>query len=363
MKKIFILAASFCMLFWSVTFANAETATQNLSLDDAIQRAFTFNTQIRITEKEIDKQDYLVKRSGNEVRYSPIDEGYNPKDLSTLSTHEQNLFNLRKGERQLEADKRQVILDTKTAYYNVLKAQKNLEVSQINYKNSQLILLQAESKHKVGLTTNADLLNVQSKVEADKAAITEKQGIVDEAYTNLNKLVSFPIDTRPVLTDRITFEEVDFDPFSKANLAAEMSYEVWSAEEAARVAERMRIFATYYTVANYNVDQATETARDTRETIKKQTRSLVLGLDTLKSKYDQLNTQLIEAQEKLKVAKANMAVGMVTKDAVQATELGVVQTEAALMEVASQYNITADTILKLTGELPSDPKKMLANGK
>lgn len=333
----------------------AETPT--LTMDQAIERAFTYSAQLKIDKTEIDKQEYLVDRSGNAVRYTPIDIGYNPDDKNVLSTHEQNQFNLRKSEKKLEADKRQLIIDVQTAYYAVIKAQKNLEVSQLNYKNSQVTLLQAEEKYKAGVITKADLLSARAKVQTDQATIVENQNKLDEAYTNLNKLVGYDISSRPQLVDGINVTFVDFDPESKANIASEASYETWSAEEVARVADRIKIFATYYDVADWNVEQSEVTASDTKQLVKKQTRALVLGLDTLKSKHDQYTKKLEELQAKLKVAKANFAVGMVTKDVVQAAELAVAQTEAALMEVDSQYNITVNTILKLTGELPTDPAK------
>ncbi|MEG6512185.1 TolC family protein [Desulforamulus ruminis] len=348
-KSLLLLVLSLSLVFPGISLAAEQPDT--LSLERAIDRALTFSSQIKIDQTEIDKQEYLVKRSQNAVTYTPTDINFNPNEQSALSSHMQNQFNLRKSEKKLEADKRQVVLDAKTAYYGVLKAQKSLEVSRLSYQVAQLTLLQAESKYKVGLINNADLLVAQSKVAADKAGMVKSQNELDDAYATLNKLINVDITARPQLIDQIEIEKVDFDPYSKANIAAENSYDTWTAEEAARVADRVKIFATYYDVADDEVAQAQETAKDARELIRKQTRALVNGLNTLNSNYEELLKKQSELQEKLKVARAQESVGMATRDVVQSVELAVAQTEAALIEAASQYNITADTVRKLTGEL------------
>lgn len=350
-RLLLIFALSLSLLLWSNTFAYASTDTLKLTLDDAVKRAFNVSTMLKNNNTELKKKEYLEERASSLVRYTPIDYSFNPGDKNVLSSHMQAQFAVRSQEKKIEADKRQLVIDVKNAYYAVIKAKKAVEVCELAYQKAQIIYMQNQAKYKVGMATDADLFAAEAQVTSDKAALVESRNDLDNKYAELNKLIGVDIKDKPELIDKIPYTEATLDPVAKASLAAEISYESWSASEAARIAEKVKIFEQYWDIGEYTIDQAKNTELDTKNIIKKQTRALCLGVETLKEKHGQLETKNKELNEKLRVAKTQYALGLLTKDVVQSLEKGVKETEAALMEVDSSLDITVATVLKLTGEL------------
>lgn len=318
----FILFTFLLSLF--PTMAVAEDISQkqiSLDLNQAIKRAFAYNPTLKNDEIELDKKTYLKDRAASYVRYTPVDYSFNPSDTNVLSTYTKAEFAERQQEKKIESDKRQLIIDVKTAYYNVLLKQQLLLQAQKNEYLAQVKFLQAKAKKEQGLITELDLLNASAAVESAKASVKESQTGLDNAYSDLNKLVNLDISARPVLTDTIEFKPEKIDVESKANIAAECSYESWSAEEAAKIADAIKIFEKYYDIGDWNVDQAKNTSNDTKDLIRKQARSLGLGLQYMEKKYDEIKANRKQAEEALRVVKMQQQVGLATKDAVLNAEI------------------------------------------
>jgi len=137
-------------------------------------------------------------------------------------------------------------------------------------------------------------------------------------------------------------------------MAADVSYEMWSAQEAANLADKIKLFQRLYDVGDYNASEAANTALDTKDNLRKQARALCFSINSLYEKNNQLLEQIEQYQESLKVAKAQYEVGMTTKDTVLNAEYALKSAEAGQLQVAAAYEVAVDSLGRLTGKLPTD---------
>lgn len=355
MKKakriIHLILFSFLLTFPLLAYAGETTVQPTLTRQAALERALSYSPTLKYDEIDLEKKEYLRERAGANVRFTPTDISFSPSDGNIYSTYVQAQFAERQAKKKIENDKRQLVIDVEKTYNNILLAQQKLHQAQSADFYAQIKLLQATAQKSQGLLTEAEFLVAKTSVETAKTAVQAAQNELDNAYSNFNKLVNLDITSRPVLTDSISFQTENFDPESKANLAAECSYDSWSVEEAIDINEQIKIFAKYYNVGDWNVDQSKVTAADTKNLIKQQTRSLVLGMQGMEKRYNELTVSLTQAQEALKVTETKYKVGLATKDTVLKAQLDMEKVKYDIMDISSQYSQTRDTVLKLTGEL------------
>lgn len=347
-KYVLLIALLINLVFVFPCLAQESTT---LTVNEAIQKAFINSKKLKNDKIEMEKKDILFKDASSLIRYTPIDISFHPGDNNLFNYFYSSQFDKRKAEKQYENDQRQLIIDVKNAYFTVLKNKMGVEAAEVSLQKSQVKLLQAQSKFTVGLMTEAELTAARAQVAVDKASLADAKAKLDNAYSELNKLIGLPVGDRPVLTDKPVVEKKEIDIDEQVNMAAGNSYEMWTAEEAVRLADQMKIFQKFYDIGDYNVDQAKNTAQDARETLRNQTRALCFSIDALYHKNEQLTEQIRQAEAALKVAEAQWKVGIITRDNVLAAQSALLQAKAGQLEVATAYVVAVDTLNKLTGKL------------
>lgn len=350
MKKTlsFIVVLTLVTLFAVPSFA---ATLDTLSLDNAIMKAFVNSTKLKNDRIEIEKKDILLDDMRTNIRYTPTDLSYHPGDTNLFRGYYGSEFNKRQAEKQLENDQRQLIIDVKNAYYSIIKTKSALEASKIAYEKSQVKMLQAQAKYKAGTITNAELIASEAQVATDKANRADLETKLENAYGELNKLMGVAISDRFTLTDLPKVEKQELNTEGQVGLVLSSSLEMWTAEEAAKLADKMKLFEQFYDIGDYNVDQAKNKVTDVRDLLRQQTRTLCNTIDAIYLKNEQLTQQLRQAEEGLRVTEVQWKVGMTTRDSLLAAQNAVAQAKAGQLEVATAYVNALDTLNKLTGKL------------
>jgi len=201
MKKILYLILTVALVFTTSATVYADDAFSNLTLSDAFKKAFNSSITLKNDQTEIDKTKDLFDDASSSLRYNPVDLSFNPSDSSYFSNYYSAESNRRKAIKKYDNDRRQLIVDVTTAYYNVIQNQRQLEAAKVAYERSQIKLLQAKAKNEVGLITKADLAAAEAQVATDKASMADYQSKLDSAYADLNKLMVISLDQRYQLVD------------------------------------------------------------------------------------------------------------------------------------------------------------------
>ncbi|AEF95438.1 outer membrane efflux protein [Desulfotomaculum nigrificans CO-1-SRB] len=354
MKKIMYLILTVALVLTTYAVAYADETLSKLTLNDALKKAFNSSITLKNDQTDIEKTKELFDDASSSLRYNPVDISFNPSDTNFFSNYYNAEFNRRKAIKKYDNDRRQLIVDVTTAYYNVIQNQKQLEAAKVAYERSQIKLLQAKAKNDIGLITKADLAAAEAQVATDKASMVDCQSKLDSAYADLNKLMGISLGERYQLVDLPKAEKQEIDVDAKVNMAADVSYEMWNAKEAANLADKIKLFQRLYDVGDYNAAEAANTALDTKDNLRKQARALCFSINSLYEKNNQLLEQIEQFKESLKVAKAQYEAGMTTKDTVLNAEYALKSAEAGQLQAAAAYEVAVASLERLTGELPTD---------
>jgi outer membrane protein TolC len=225
---------------------SAQTpAADALSLGDALDIALKANLGIKRSLEEIAAAEALRHQSmtrflpslgssynaiyRNEERTSPsLITGRpivsSPQDQYTFTTsftqpiftgfgilteYQLNDLGLDRAEVSAKLTRQDVILDTKNAFFSVLKTQKLLDVAQQTVTSISAQKEVSESFYKVGLSPLNDLLQSQVQLANARQALTIAQNNLEIARTNFNTVLRRPLST-PVLL----VEAVEIEPFT-----------------------------------------------------------------------------------------------------------------------------------------------------
>lgn len=353
MKKLFSMVVTILMSFALTVPAMAGEKVEELSLNQAMQRAFTYDAQLRNTELDLEKLDISL----DSIRWSMhgVLSGYNIQEETDKATHKtffETDTNYRLTEKSLDNQKRQLKVDVKEAYYNVLMAEQDLAFTKDKLAVEMVKHSQTIAKFKVGMATQLDVLAAESKLKDVNVSIEEKNNAVTKAYTNLNKLLGSNQDERPRLTDIIEFQPVEkLDVDTMILKAVNNSYEVWAQEQKAKTAANTKYYEQFYDIGEYSESQAQNSLKDTKEKIRLQARSYCLDIIDKQNEYTQAEVKEKQLEESIRAKTVSYQVGLVTKDELDGLKLSLEEVKLLKNSCASGITITYDKLQRLTSEL------------
>ncbi|ABO51643.1 hypothetical protein Dred_3141 [Desulforamulus reducens MI-1] len=352
-KKIFILMVSMISIMLQAMPSYAQQTVDKLTLQQATQKAFIYNTQIKNTELDMEKLD--ITRDNIKWSMNGIMSGYNIPEQQDREIHKvyfETDLGYRSTEKLLDNQKRQLVIDVKEAYYNVLLAKKDLATAHQKLAVSLIKHSQVVSKYEVGMATQMDVLTAESTLKEDKAAIEEKTNTLTKAYSNLNKLMGNNQEARPELVDTVAFTPIEnLDVDTMVLRSVNNSFEVWAKKEKAKKESNAKYYEDSYDIGEYTESQAQNEVRDTEESIRLLAKAYCLDILDKQTKYMQYEVKEKQLQETLKVVKAKYEVGMATKDVVDEVAYSLGQLQVAKLSTAVSHTVTVDKLQKLTGEL------------
>jgi outer membrane protein len=232
-----------------------EVSVKVFTLEESIQTALANNSSIKAKEEKIQealygeeqaKADFYPKLSTtygytrlDEVRRSP-ERSFGPftipaSDQNTLdnyqwkstisqtlfagyalvSAHELAKLGIDSANIALELEKLNLALDVKEAYYNILKAEKGLDVAEkaVELLESQVDV--SRNFYDVGMIPVNDLLKAEVELANTKNNYIKAQNAVKLSRAAFNMLLSLPIDSPVKVEDILVFspESPDFEQY------------------------------------------------------------------------------------------------------------------------------------------------------
>ena len=354
-KRLIIILATVLAFVFQVSPVVAETSAEELTLKQAMGKALTYSKDLRNTQMDLEISDINrddISTSMNGVRY-----GYNIPEQTERDIYSGYFMadlNYRTTEKKIENLKKQVKIDVKKAYYDVLLAQDQLELAK---RKLALTLVQhshANSKYKVGLATQLDIYTADAQLEADKVNLEAKKNELIKAYAQLNKLIGNSQEAQPKLTDTIEYMNVEkLDVDNEILKAINNSYEIWSAQEAAKASENMKYYTKYYDIGEYNASQAANTLQDTKEQIRLTARNLCLTVINLEKSLEDIDGKERQLEETVRVYNSLYQVGMKTKDELDSMEFKLADLKANKKNLQVAHINALENLQRLTGDMKS----------
>jgi outer membrane protein TolC len=291
---------------------------------------------------------------------------------------------------QLRAQILRVTASTKSAYYNLLLAERIIEATESALQRDKLLIESSEALFKAGLVTRRDVLSAAISQAKDQARLVGAQGDLELARNTLAEILGLPIGTAFALLDReIGFRAIPLDLESWLARALKERPEVRAIQEAMGKSElnvrvaRNALLPQLDFVASYGRAHERPVLADslhldgyawsaglvltfplgnvaarsalTRAEIehtrlqheREQVQRLIevevrTAVVKLRKSLDEMKAQTVvfeQAKEKLEVAKARFALGLATNLDITDAQEDILNAETDLLRALVDYNV------------------------
>ncbi|MEN3187025.1 MAG: TolC family protein [Atribacterota bacterium] len=320
-------------------------ASETISLNQAVDMGLSRSSAFKVATFTLMQNEVTYKQSKANLLLQP----------SILSELEiENVW--RNANRNFEVQKSAIALRVEELYYNQLKAERTLVLSQENLKRAEKQLENIQTKFSLGTVAKIDLL--KSELEVENARLEVKR-----AEKNLHiaqaELASYLVgDTKKVFTlsTQLTFEPLDLDLERCIAYALANRPEIKTREEALSLSRK----AVEVTRAPYYPSLEVEKARaslqlaevqleDTRNAIVLEVeRKFVNFVAALDSVPVAQKSQEI-ARENLNVAQARFDAGVLTVVDLLSAQNNLYEAESNYLNAIFNYNMSKAQLYQALG--------------
>ncbi|HLC20854.1 MAG TPA: TolC family protein [Candidatus Methylomirabilis sp.] len=147
-------------------------------------------------------------------------------------------FDLRVAEAQLKAELLKVAASTKSAYYNLLLAEKIIGVTDVAIERDKILIEASQALFKAGLVTKRDVFSAELSLAQDSARLVSARADYEVARNTLLDVLGLPFAMEVRLLDKeISFEPVPMEFERWVAAATKNRPEILALEE--RLAKRL----------------------------------------------------------------------------------------------------------------------------
>ena len=346
---LLVLFFCLCHLGISPVFAS-EPINETLSLDQAVSRALKYSETVKKAVKEVERTEEI-----RNYRYQRL-EGLSTQPAFTAAVEVPRSQLLtsdlewRMSKKSLTAEEDKIVLDACNKYWNILKAQKELDQAESALYSAlkQLQVAQAGERVGISLVTGMSpgqlLLSCEAQYKAAQAFLEATKNNLNMAYTALNQLIRLPIDERPVLADELIYERLEIDNLDyEVTKVLENHPQIWNAKEAVTMQEYLKNMMFYtgeyqpYEARQIPVEQAQLDVAKLKKIYEEATRFSYYAVKDLEESYEALQENIKVNEENLRIKNLLYEVGMATASEVAAEEQKVAKARSDALGILCQH--------------------------
>jgi len=337
----------------------ATTATDQevYTYDELVALALDNSRELLKNKHQMDRTEILREEAVNQKEYVPFGISYGP----AAAAASQIIGAIKSADIQMQVlkDQRTITEDAIAyqvleAYYEIIKAEEKLAVLEKSLAVQKKTLDQAEKKYEVGMISQLERDKERKNYEESKKnkAILEEQR--ENAYEKLNHLVGFDVDKRYSLSGDLVFR-----PIKDISLDAHIQRIITNSPPI-RILEQnvnlndlgLKLYVYNagmdpYDVKEIDLKTAKLTLADAKDQYAQSLRNLYSSLKQLEERHQSLQISLDKALDDLKLARANLAVDMITQLDFERANLQVESLKQQMRENIMQYET-----LKMVYEKP-----------
>jgi hypothetical protein len=333
-----------------------------LTYDQAVEMALKNSTELKNAQEGELQAEEMREMVANLRRITgstaiPIGPGYDQADAADRDL----LLNFtaadtawRMAAKQAEVLEGAIAFQVRNAYDEVLQNAAGLEKAERALDFTAKKLIQIDTKTRLGMESNFNRENARQGYAADKEQKEHFARQLDEAYTNLNKLLGLEPGVRLKLQEHdppswLGEEQGSPTEWGEAGLERHLSLVlhdhpyIWLQEQQVAQAERELSLYTYnvglppYKVAASTVQQEKNNLYALKEEVRKGVRSLYYQLQGLENQYKALEKNLAQAESGLSVVQLRHKLGMAVSLEVEQAELAVLEIKCGMQDLTRAY--------------------------
>ena len=347
-RTLFTVIATVLVIAFTTGIAYArEPITSELTLNQAVEMAGKYSKALQKAELEVDRTGEIRSHRYDQLAYVPGDAAVgNPAEIAWARMLSDDLT-WRMSGKSLSVEEDSLVLNVCQKYWDVLKAQDTIDAKKAVLRQADWDLRKARASAQIGLVTRLILSQVEAQTAGAKADLAAAENTLDTAYAELNSLLGFWPEDRPVLIDAVEFVPLKVDNLDVAiQRVIETSPSVWLAQERATMQKYLEELMFYtgeyrpYQARKIEVEQAELDAVSAKEAMRLATRSLYYGVMSLEESYRPLADAVGIAEESLRITEIKYELGMVTKADVAAAEAVLAETGQRVQSIVYQHAYT-----------------------
>lgn len=335
--------------------ANTGTPTvQNLSLNQSIDLALKQNPKIELAKIGVESAESGLKLANYSADQMSVErvQTYELGKLKWLNPRmaEMNVT-LKKAEAELNTDL--LKQDVERNYYEVLKAERMVEIKRATLQRTKEQLKLSEANVKAGTLAKGDLLGFQAQLAKNEAEVSSAENQLEISLLTFNKVVGNDLGAKIKLTDRFVFEKAkDLDYNKSLKDALENNIAILKVKETLAVTEKeFEVAQKFFGTGVTAYDQAVLSRKEADLKVKQQVQDTSLAV-----KQAYLNLAAIEKsisaytkavemeKENLRIYNLKYKAGLVTSVDVSGANLSLAEAEERVAQQMYQYNLLKASI-------------------
>lgn len=393
-------------------------APVNLTLQQSIDIALKNNPVVQIAGKDQEQSKWSISEAkAAKLPTVSLGSNYNFRDDSGDNSNSLRLnWQLYNGDRtdariaqaqlglagaklETEKTKQQLILQTTTDYYNVLKTKAMLNVNEQTVDNLAAHLAVVQDKYNAGVVAKSDLLRAEVELANARQNLIMAQNQYDLAVTGLLNTMNIEANTEINLDDDLTYEAYSGTLEEAIALAnqnrpeiAKANVTIESAQKGVKIAESGKmpevslsastgwqdsllpngandwslgvsaswnIFDAGVTNAQINqaevaLDKAKLQSEQVQDSVEQEVRESYLGMKEAEKRLETTEFAVNKANEDLYIAQERYKAGVGTNLDVIDAQLAYTQARTNHVKALYDYNINKAKLNKATGVKPGE---------
>ncbi|MDD2230635.1 MAG: TolC family protein, partial [Candidatus Cloacimonetes bacterium] len=313
----------------------------------------------------------------------------------TESAIESAKLSLKVSDLGIEASKQQIKLNATNTYFTVLQTQNAVKVDQETVDQMTAHLANVQAQYAVGTVAKTDVLASQVALANDQQVLTKARNAYDVAVASFNNVVGLPLSTDVILKDNLKHEKytMSFADSIKYALehrpdAIQAKYNIDIAKETVKGAQGAKLptvaaaASTGWSDTNFPgtdnntwsigltatwtpfdagvnnakikkadsaVRTATETAKQTKDTIELAVRTAYLTMTEAEKRIDTSQVTVEQGQENLKIAQVRYSAGVGTNTDVIDAQVALTTAKMNYIQALYDYNTGKANLEKAMG--------------
>lgn len=356
MRKVFwvILVVWCSMLLGFSAFGDEAKTPPALSLQEAVTLGLQESRAIRRAELNVKLQEVAYREGKANLLLSP----------SVVS--ELQLENAwRSAQRSFALSRMQLALQIEEAYYNVLKAERALNLAQENLARLEKQLEDVRMKFSLGVVARIDVL--RSELEVDRARLEVERAKENLVLSRMNfgSILGKGLGAQFTLSSSLEFTPETMDLDACIQYALEHRPEVKEKEEALALRKKELEVITSYTPplerekAKINLAIAELELADVRESIILEVRQRFSELLAAQKNVPIAEKGVAVARETLNVQRARFEAGVITLLDLLDAQNDLYEAENNYLQAVFEYNIARAKFFNALGADLEDREKLV----
>lgn len=327
--------------------------TRELTIDQAVELALKHSYSLKKGQNSIDSAYEARLLSAYRLVGVSVDERENFQAIRFMSNLQQADARWRSAKKSVTLVEDSVTYATHKAYTDILLTEANIRLAEVDKKNAETQRTIAQARYRVGMSQLLDLEKAEAEVIRTKAALEDAHKTLDNNYLELNYLIGFWPQDRPVLMDMPEFEKLvvaDITSYIARSLADNPNQwikenDIFTAKYALDAYDPSTS-GTSYLGLEIAVDQSILTAEEAKEQYKKSLYSLYNTILKMEENLPTIEQNILIAREGLRITQLMHETGMATRAEVIAAETSLVRVEKSRIDLICQHDVQKLAFLK-----------------